>query len=218
MTTNTFSRLPTDFPAYTWRPARIEDAGAIQQMFLDSDAVDGTHRTDSLSDIELEFKDPDVAIEKDTLLALTPDGAVAAMAWVYIFPKAETKLQAYFWGGVHPQHRRQGLGSAILNWMEVRATAALLARSEDLPRVLRLHCNDFEQERIDLFTRHGYQRARYFYEMRRDLGQPIAAPSLNGGLRLVGWTPELDPLIFEAYNQAFRDHWGFEPMPKSTEV
>lgn len=214
MNTNNHSPRPEDFPAYGWRPARRADAAAIQQMFLASDAVDGTHRTDSISDIEREYEDPDVDVEKDTLVALAPNGDMAALAWVYIFPLAETKLQAYFWGGVHPQHRRQGLGSAILGWMEARASEALLARTEDLPRVLRLHCNDFEHERIALFSRHGYAPARHFYEMRRDLSQPIAAPDLNGGLRLVGWTPELDPLIFEAYNESFRDHWGFEPMTK----
>ncbi len=216
MNTNHHASLqPSDFPNYIWRPALIEDAPAIQRMFLAGDAVDGTHRTDTLADIEREFKDPDVDVEKDSLVAFTSDGEVAALAWVYIFPTAETKLQSYFWGGVHPQHRRQGLGSAIMAWMEARASAALLARPENLPRIMRLHCNDFEQERIDFFARHGFQPKRYFYEMRRDLGQPIAGPDLNGGLRLVTWTQELDPLIFEAFNESFRDHWGFEPMTKA---
>ncbi len=216
MNTKNLSPQPSDFPNYTWRPARREDAAAIQQMFLAGDAADGTHRTDSIADIQQEFEDPDVDVEKDTLLALAPSGEVAALAWVYVSPKAETKLQAYFWGGVHPQHRRQGLGGAILGWMEARASEVLLARPEDLPRVLRLHSNDFEQDRIDFFTHHGYQITRYFYEMRRDLSQPIVTPRLDDDLRLVGWTPELDPLIFDAFNEAFRDHWGFEPMPKTT--
>lgn len=215
MNTNHPSLKPADFTQYTWRPARLEDAAAIQQMFLAGDAADGTHRTDTIADIEREFKDPDVDVEKDSLVAFTSDGEVAALAWVYVFPTAETKLQAYFWGGVHPRHRRQGLGGAILGWMEARASAALLARPEDLPRVMRLHCNDFEHERIAFFTSHGYQIVRYFYEMRRDLGQPIVAPALNGNLRLVSWTPELDPFIFEAFNESFRDHWGFEPMTKA---
>lgn len=216
MNTNSLSSLqPGDFPHYIWRPAVLEDAAAIQRLFLAGDAADGTHRTDSISDIEREFKDPDVDVEKDSLVAFTPDGEVAALAWVYIFPTAETKLQAYFWGGVHPQHRRQGLGSAILGWMETRASQSLLARPEDLPRIMRLHCNDFEHERIAFFSRHGYETARYFYEMRRDLSQPIPAPAMNGGLRLVEWTPELDPFIFEAFNESFRDHWGFEPLTKA---
>ncbi len=186
MNTNHHASLqPSDFPNYIWRPALIEDAPAIQRLFLAGDAADGTHRTDTIADIEREFKDPDVDVEKDSLVAFTSDGEVAALAWVYIFPTAETKLQSYFWGGVHPQHRRQGLGSAIMAWMEARASAALLARPENLPRIMRLHCNDFEQERIDFFARHGFQPKRYFYEMRRDLGQPIAGPDLNGGLRLV---------------------------------
>ncbi len=216
MNANNLSSLhPSDFSNYIWRPAVLEDAAAIQRLFLDSDAVDGTHRTDNIADIQLEFEDPDVDVEKDSLMAIAPTGEVAALAWVYIFPTAETKLQAYFWGGVHPQHRRQGLGSAILGWMETRASQALLARPEDLPRIMRLHCNDFEHERIAFFTRHGYQIARHFFEMRRDLSQPIAAPDLDGGLRLVAWTPELDPLIFDAFNESFRDHWGFEPMTKA---
>jgi mycothiol synthase len=181
-------------------------------MYLACDEADGSHRAGTLAEVEREFADPDTDFAHDSLLALTADGEVAAMAAVYLLPSAATKVVAFLWGGVHPRHRRRGLGRFLLSWQEARARQKMATRCEPLPRLLRVHCYDNEHDRIALFCRLGFEPYRYFYQMRRDLSQPIPEPVLPAGLRLVNWSPAYDRATLEAFNEAFADHWGSQPQ------
>ncbi len=205
---------PPSFPEYTWRPATVADARRIWEMFLAADAADGSQRAGTLADMRREFEDPATDFAQDSLLALTADGDVAAVAVVSLVPQAVTEVVAFLWGGVHPQHRRRGLGHFLLQWQEARARAKMAGQPEALPRLLRVSCYDHESDRIALFRRHGFEPLRYFYQMRRDLGQPIPTPE-PAALRIVNWSPERDPQVLAAYNEAFGDHWGFQPQTEA---
>lgn len=203
---------PPALPEYTWRPATPADACAIWELFLACDEADGSHRAGTLAEMEREFEDPDTDFAHDSLLALTADGQVAAMAVVYLLPSATTKVVAFLWGGVHPRHRRRGLGCFLLSWQEARARQKMAARPEALPRFLRVSCYEHEHDRIALFRRLGFEPCRYFYQMRRDLSLPIPEPELPAGLRLVNWSPAYDDRTLAAFNEAFADHWGSQPQ------
>lgn len=206
---------PPPLPEYTWRPATVADARGIWELFLAADAADGSRRAGTLADMRREFEDPETDFAQDSLLALTADGQVAAVAVVYLVPQAVTKIVAFLWGGVHPQHRRRGLGHFLLQWQEARACAKMAERQEALPRLLRVSCYEDEHDRIALFRRHGFEPYRYFYQMRRDLGQPIPEPEPAADWRIVNWSPERDLQVLAAYNEAFGDHWGFQPQSEA---
>lgn len=201
----------SDSPDYTWRPARREDAPAIQQMMLDIDAVDQRGHAGTLEDRESEFDNPSVNPMTDTLLAFTPRGQVAALAWIIAPPVGVQEYVAFLRGEVHPQHRQRGLGDFILTWMEARSGEILATRPDNIPCFLRASTADFLEDRIALYEQHGFKRVRYFYHMRRDLSQPIPEPFLPPGIRLTPWNPELDIQTMETSNLAFRDHWGALP-------
>ena len=152
--------------------------------------------------------------EKDTLVAFGEDGRVAALCWVYAPRKVESKHRAFLWFDIHPDHRSNGLGDFVLAWSEARGRQILAERPADMPRIIRSGCMDTEQYRRALLERHGYEIIRYFYTMRRDLSQPIADVVLPDGITLQNWSPEIDERVFEASNEAFRDHWGFEPSSR----
>lgn len=196
---------------YIWRPARGQDTAAIQEMMLDIETVDQRGHAGSLEDRENEFDNPSVNIETDTLLAFTPEGQVAALAWIIAPPVGEREYIAYLRGEVHPQHRQRGLGDFILTWMEARASEILSTRPDNIPCFFHTSTADFLDDRIALYQRHGFKAVRYFYRMRRDLKQPIPEPSLPQGIRLAPWDPALDIQTMETSNLAFRDHWGALP-------
>jgi ribosomal protein S18 acetylase RimI-like enzyme len=49
--------------------------------------------------------------------------------------------------------------------------------------------------------------------MRRPLSEPIPDAPLAAGLRFMLWAPDTDELFRQSHNDAFRDHWGSEPLP-----
>jgi mycothiol synthase len=201
-----------DLPGYIFRFARREDIPAIHQMLVCVVAADRTPFVDTLEDMHNQFIDPWSDPEKDYLLALTTNGQVAATGRVYVNPVPQRERNAFLGGEVHPEHRGRGLGEAILTWMEARGRQRLLEFPADLPRSLRTACLDYLADRIKLFEQHGFSPVRSWYRMRRDLSQPIPGEYLPPGLILRNYYPELDRTLRDAFNEAFSDHWGFEPI------
>jgi len=77
---------------------------------------------------------------------------------------------------------------------------------------MRTSCAGHQADRIALFERNGFQAMRYSYQMQRSLGDLIQEKPLPAGLRWVQWTPDLDLLLMNAFNVAFKEHWGLQTM------
>lgn len=150
-------------------------------------------------------------IETNTLACLTADEELAAIAFVFTRP-GEDEFSAMFDGMVHVDHRGQGLGSHILDWVEGRAREEYEASAQERPLVLHTSCADHLADRIDLFTGHGFKAARYAYKMERDLTLPIPEEPLPAGLDLRVWTEAYDQTLMEAFNVAFHGQWGVPQM------
>jgi ribosomal protein S18 acetylase RimI-like enzyme len=48
--------------------------------------------------------------------------------------------------------------------------------------------------------------------MRRDLSQPIPDGNPPDGVRLRRYTPADSAAMFHVFGEAFKDHWGYEPV------
>jgi mycothiol synthase len=197
---------------YTWRPARLEDASAIHALLVAADAADDRTAAGFLSDIERNFDDPWADPKLDSRLAFTADGQVAVNGWVYVNPQPEEEFRAYLSGDVHPAHRGKGLGEALFSWLQRRGVERLLAIPGEAKRVLRTSSPADLPDRISLFEKYGFQPVRYFFKMRRDLDQPIPELSLPAELTLSTYRADLDVDFAQAFNDSFRDHWGYEPV------
>ena len=203
---------PPALPGYTWRPARRADAPAIYQLRLAADQADDGGGAGTLQDAELLFEDAWINTETDSLIALTPEGQVAVMIGVFVNPEPEEEARAFLGDTLHPAHRGRGLEAFVLAWAEARGRQRLRAIPGDRPRVLRNGSADHLVQRIALLESRGFRPIRYFYRMRRDFSQPIPDSPLPEGLTLRTYSPDLSDALREAFNESFRDHWGFEPV------
>jgi ribosomal protein S18 acetylase RimI-like enzyme len=59
----------------------------------------------------------------------------------------------------------------------------------------------------DLAARHGLAVERYFFEMTRQLHDPLPNPAV-GCVRIADWDAERSGEVHQMVDQAFRDHWG----------
>ena len=209
--TNTLP-IPLDWPEYDWRPPRREDVPALYEMLLAADKADDTQTAGTLHDLQTQFDDPWSDPETDSIAALTRDGEMAALARTIMNPAPEEECRVYLLDQVHPEHRGSGLEEFVLSWAEARGRQRLAALPSTLPRLLRSFNQDTLRGRIERLERCDYRPVRYFYRMRRDVRQPIPDRRPPDGLALLTFGPELSRPVLDALNEAFRDHWGYEPV------
>jgi mycothiol synthase len=114
----------------------------------------------------------------------------------------------YVEGWVRPDHRRHGLGRALLHWTERRAAEVAEVDGRTGERVLQSWPDATQTGAVALYESEGYGIARYGFTMVRDLTGPIPRLDLPDGLEVRPVRPEDHRRIWEADVEAFEDHWG----------
>lgn len=114
---------------------------------------------------------------------------------------------------LEPAWRGRGLRRAMLHWIEARLRDAAAELSTDAPKMFALGTPEQAESLRALLESEGYRVVRYFQRMVRPLDEPIPDFPLPAGLELRPVTPAQYRAIWDASNEAFRDHWGFSPRP-----
>ena len=212
-------------PALTWRP--LHPDLVPQWHRLTEVLVEADHGTEHLApdDLADELAPDWIDLERDTVVALDEAGVARAFGVTQIRPGDVTLLRAHLWGGVDPQWRGRGIGRDLLARQESRAAEIVAARRAELgpqtPAQLWLFVDEGVEAAERLAARAGFEAGRYSWVMQRDLATPLPdaalpAAEVAAGLRLVPWSAELDEAIRLAHNEAFTDHWGFQPWTEET--
>jgi mycothiol synthase len=93
---------------------------------------------------------------------------------------------------------------------------ALKDSPSDVPIWLMRSVSDTNMEMRQLLEANGYQLVRYFYTMRIDFDQPIEPIPTPEGFTLRPIDVERDgQAVYDAQQDAFRDHWGYYVEPFS---
>lgn len=111
-------------------------------------------------------------------------------------------------GIVHPQWRRQGIGTALMRRAEERARAL----RRDKPLFLEMSVRARIAGAAELALAMGLQPVRYFFYMHcRDL-EHLPEPVFPPGVRVRNFVMGQDEEeLVRANNDGFSDHWGFVP-------
>jgi mycothiol synthase len=149
------------------------------------------------------------------LQALEVDGRLAGIArhsWRERPAVVSHRVEVY----VHPEHRRRGYGRRLLAWAEARARATAADGSggpTNKPHQFGSSGPDSVPAVAAFAGSMGYEPYRYHFEMRRPLADPIREAPLPAGLEVRPVTPEHHRAIWDADEEAFRDHWDHaEPV------
>jgi GNAT superfamily N-acetyltransferase len=117
-------------------------------------------------------------------------------------------------GFMLPAWRRKGIGTAMLLRAEKRLRQIAASHPQDSPRFFQSWAFDTEKGTKALLESQGYQPVRYGFELLRDLSDPIPEAPMPVGLEVRPVAEEHYWLIFDAVDEAFRDHWGHRPSTK----
>jgi ribosomal protein S18 acetylase RimI-like enzyme len=117
---------------------------------------------------------------------------------------------------VHPDARRRGLGTALLEWterrrLEMAGDQAATGEIRERPAWLTSFLWDGDAGGRALLTGAGYEPFRRFASMRRPDLEAIEAHPLPEGLELrpIARDPSAMRRVFDADVEAFREHFGW---------
>ncbi len=116
-------------------------------------------------------------------------------------------------GSLLPAWRRKGIGSAVLAYNEAHAREIAKAHPAEAPKVFRSGAfPEIEPHIAHLVENAGYEPVRYGFDMGRPIDAPLPDAPLPPGLEVRPAKMEQVDTIFDATDEAFRDHWGFSPI------
>ncbi|HZM84717.1 MAG TPA: GNAT family N-acetyltransferase [Candidatus Limnocylindrales bacterium] len=125
---------------YHHRPATDADVPAIHALVTACETALHGHPETDADAIAADFARTGLRMETDTRLIHHDDGTLAARAWV----NRRSEID------VHPDHHRQGLGTALLDWAETRARET---GAEQITQTIA----DNNTAAVELVRAHGYQ-------------------------------------------------------------
>ncbi len=193
------------------RPVTLADASALNELLAAAEVVDGTGEHYNLDDVLEDLANPMIDPARDWIL-VEQDGVVVAHSRLLPRAPADGSVSVALDGTVHPEHRRQGIGSRVLPLMVERARNYVRERGADLRAVVTAEALTDNTDVASVLGRSGMLPDRWSFAMRADLtGEGAAPPVLPSGYTLHTWEAAGHDELRDVHNRAFPSHPGFTP-------
>jgi len=186
---------PTDFPGMVDVIRRCTEADQIKHVVTEQD-------------IETYFKhlthcDP----YKDLLLA-EKDNSLIAYARMEWQEQSDGHRIYRMIFNIAPEVRGNGMASGLLRYAEAHLRKIAADHPKGSGKFFEMGVDEKEIEKKSLLEMADYKPDRYFFEMSRDLNKPLPDAAMPEGLEVRLAKPDQYRAIWNAMDEAFRDHWG----------
>lgn len=208
--------VPGDHLGLVWRPLTTDDADQAFALLERCEAVDQPTMRTGRSRVEEILARPATGMKADSLGGFDSGGELRAAAFVHAPLGDETHARVFISASVDPAWRGRGLGRALLTWQDDRARQILATLDPALPGRIAAYVDERLEDRRRLYAAAGFSPKRTFREMRLRLSEEPEVSRVPEGYEIRQWTPELDDAVRRAHNEAFRDHWGSQPVDEDT--
>ncbi|MBN1964348.1 MAG: GNAT family N-acetyltransferase [Anaerolineae bacterium] len=190
------------------RPFRWDDLPALVDVTdaaADADQEQERFTVETLREELTLENDP----EADCVVAVTPAGKIVGYAYVEFQDDAD-RVWGYGWGAVHPDRRRQGIGTRLVSAADARFAERLDAEAhDDRPAFIQRFLNAANPGVFALAQAQGYTKLRASYRMGIALDRPVDPGPLPDGFVLRPFDPDRHAqAVFEVDQAAFLDGGG----------
>ena len=202
--------LPTGFTA---RPATLDDLVATVDLMNVVTQHDGGKSDTTIELMQRYWRGDDMSLDTDTWLVHAPNGQLVGFAQ-FMLETPPTPYDTDTW--THPDYVVSGVGEALLQWIDERATQAMVTAPAGVPvsidHIYFYSSNVGLQQRLEKFD---YRRERVFYRMQIDFNGTIPETKLADGITIRPFRRgEEDRAMYDAFAEAQADEWGQEdPLP-----
>ena len=205
----TNSQLPH---GYTLRSARMDDLEAVVKLVYDVCEHDGdpdvAYTPEELKEI---WEDPNLSLEKDTWVVTTETGYVVGYEEFYNRSQHASLLGD---GYVHPNYLSIGIGTALLRAIEKRAREEIAKADAELRVFIRNSMSMDDTVAREMHENEDYPPVRFFWRMEIELDEKPSLSEFPEGIELRPFDADAHvKLVHDAHLEAFKDHWGFTPIP-----
>ncbi|MDX2075878.1 MAG: GNAT family N-acetyltransferase [bacterium] len=194
--------------AFSIRPATLEDIDIFYQLVKVRYSEQFGLNTITKEELLAQWQAPGFEIERDTRLIFAPNGTLIGFS---VFSEnKEMPVRPQIWSYVHPDWRRLGVGTAIIEWAEARAKENLSKIPADARLILSITVYDNDVSAKELVEINGFTTQNGRVNMIIEFDAMPPAPKLPEGIRIITY-PEFNNLreVYRVLSDAFRDHRGF---------
>jgi ribosomal protein S18 acetylase RimI-like enzyme len=204
-------------PALNFRAWHGEsDLPLMLEVINSCKAEDKLERSETLQDITNDYRHLERCDPDQDMLMAEVEGRLIAYTRVTWNRQEDGLTNYYTFGFLRPEWRRRGIGSAMLAWSEARLLQIASGHEKTGPRFFQAGAADTEQGTTALLEKAGYQPVRYEFNMSRPISDPLPEAPMPAGLEVRPAQPEHVRPIWDAMQEAFRDHWGFAKEGEET--
>jgi len=191
-----------------FRRHRADDADyeATAELIGAANTEDHVPWLPTATQLREELEDSTACDVRQDIVIAEIDGRVVGQASVERAIRAGVAV-FHISGSVHPDHRRRGLGRALLHENLRRVEERGASEPDGRAFEPRGFADETEVGHIALLEKEGFVPLRWFFVMRRPTLDDVPDAPLPEGLELRPVTADQHRVIFDADAEAFRDHW-----------
>ncbi|SLL99093.1 MULTISPECIES: GNAT family N-acetyltransferase [unclassified Actinoplanes] len=184
-----------------WRPLAVSDAAAMADLFNAIDDEDHVWGQYTEQDAAEELDSPVDDLPTSTLAVF--DGAtMLGFSAVHYKPAAQVVHRVHAAGAVRPTHRRQGLGTRLMQHGLATAKALHARHHPTLQLVVESVYGEHVHGAVALYRAAGMTSTKWSRHMRHPLGTAIPDAPIPDGLHIESYTAETDEEFRTVRNDA----------------
>lgn len=210
MPSTVFEKLSKE--GFTIRPATMDDLETAVNLFNAFSLATIGAKESRVKDIGDDWRTPGYELDTATRIVLSPNGML--VGYVEVWDVAKPPVHPWVWGCVHPEWKRQGIGSSLMTWAQARARQAIAEVPENARVAMYCGVVSTHEPSKRLLESLGMQLIRHFWQMVIELDDHPPVPQWPEGITVWVYNHHQDAeAVYRAVDEAFRDHWGYVEQP-----
>ena len=192
--------------AFTIRQADISDIDICYQLVKVRDAESFGQTTITKEQLLLDWQTPGYDIARNIRLVFAPNGMLIGFSQFF---DESAPMRPYVWTYVHPDWRRLGVGTSLIEWAESRTRENFATIPADARVVLTTrvyYTNDSAKELLEI---NGFTSNRTTVHFLIEMDKTPPQPKFPDSISIITYN-EFNNLreVYRVLTEAFRDHRG----------
>jgi mycothiol synthase len=135
------------------------------------------------------------------------DESVVGYSRIISWPEGDGTWVYLTLGWILPEWRGQGIGTAMLHWLEARICQLAAAEHPNEKSEFAANASSTEREATALLLNEGYYAGYTVLEMGLDASTQVPTPTLSAGIRVQPVLPEQYALLAESVQEAYQNEY-----------